>query len=51
MVRRLTRPKVLTYTSMIAGAGNETTTRLIGFTAQLLADHPDQRREIVADDR
>jgi cytochrome P450 len=34
---------------MIVGAGNETGTRLIGFTAQLLADHPDQRREIVAD--
>jgi len=32
---------------MIAGAGNETAARLIGFTAQLLADHPDQRREVV----
>ena len=29
--RRLTRTEVLLYTSMIAGAGNETTTRLIGF--------------------
>lgn len=48
--RRLTRPEVLGYTAMIAGAGNETAARLIGFTAQLLADHPDQRREI-ADDR
>jgi cytochrome P450 len=28
--RPLTRTEVLTYTSMIAGAGNETTTRLIG---------------------
>jgi hypothetical protein len=34
---------------MIAGAGNETATRLIGFTTQLLADHPDQRCEVVAD--
>jgi cytochrome P450 len=49
VARRLTRTEVLTYTSMIAGAGNETTTRLIGFIAQLLADHPDQRREIAAD--
>ena len=49
VVRKLTRTEVLTYTSMIAGAGNETTTRLIGFIGQLLADHPDQRREIVAD--
>jgi cytochrome P450 len=44
--RRLTRNEVLLYTSTIAGAGNETTTRLIGFTGQLLAEHPDQRREI-----
>ncbi|HZU46101.1 MAG TPA: cytochrome P450 [Mycobacterium sp.] len=47
--RRLTRTEVLTYTSTIAGAGNETTTRLIGFIGQLLSDHPDQRREIAAD--
>jgi cytochrome P450 len=40
---------VLSYTAMIAGAGNETTTRLIGFMAQLLAEHPDQRSELVAD--
>jgi cytochrome P450 len=49
VVRQLTRTEVLTYTSMVAGAGNETTTRLIGFIGQLLADHPEQRREIVAD--
>lgn len=45
--RRLTRVEVLQYTGMIAGAGNETTTRLIGFIGQLLAEHPDQRRQIV----
>src|SRR5207253_6753685 len=39
--RRLTRVEVLQYTNMIAGAGNETTTRLIGFLGQLLAEHPD----------
>jgi cytochrome P450 len=44
--RRLDRTEVLLYTSMIAGAGNETTTRLIGFMGQLLAEHPDQRREL-----
>ena len=49
VTRRLTRTEVLQYTNMIAGAGNETTTRLIGFIGQLLAEHPDQRREIVAD--
>jgi cytochrome P450 len=47
--RRLTRTEVLTYTSMIAGAGNETTTRLIGFIGQLLSDHPDQRRQLADD--
>jgi cytochrome P450 len=47
--RRLTRTEVLLYTSMIAGAGNETTTRLIGFLGQLLAEHPDQRRQMVDD--
>ncbi|HZN81163.1 MAG TPA: cytochrome P450 [Mycobacterium sp.] len=48
-LRPLTRIEVLTYTSMIAGAGNETTTRLIGFIGQLLAEHRDQRRELVED--
>ena len=33
---------------MVAGAGNETATRLIGFM-QLLAEHPDQRRLLVED--
>ncbi|MDQ1547990.1 MAG: hypothetical protein QOH69_2894, partial [Actinomycetota bacterium] len=47
--RQLTRSEVLNYTATIAGAGNETTTRLIGFIGQLLSDHPDQRRQIVAD--
>ena len=47
--RQLTRTEVLTYTSTIAGAGNETTTRLIGFIGQLLSDHPYQRRQLVAD--
>ena len=47
--RPLSRTEVLSYTAMIAGAGNETTTRLIGFMGQLLSDHPDQRREIAAD--
>ena len=47
--RRLTRDEVLNYTGTLAGAGNETTTRLIGFIGQLLSDHPDQRRQIAAD--
>ena len=47
--RKLERTEVLAYTAMIAGAGGETTARLIGFMGQLLGDHPDQRRELVAD--
>ena len=47
--RPLSRTEVLSYTAMIAGAGNETTARLIGFMGQLLSDHPDQRRELVVD--
>ncbi|MCK9932402.1 cytochrome P450 [Frankia sp. Mgl5] len=47
--RRLTRDEVLTYTSVLAGAGNETTRRLIGWTGQLLGEHPDQCRELAAD--
>ncbi|MBB3603394.1 cytochrome P450 [Mycolicibacterium sp. BK556] len=47
--RRLERTEVLAYTAMIAGAGNETTARLIGFMGQLLAEHPEQRHELVAD--
>ncbi|HET8619395.1 MAG TPA: cytochrome P450 [Acidimicrobiales bacterium] len=47
--RRLTRPEVLTYTQVLAGAGNETTGRLIGWLAKVLAEHPDQRRELVED--
>ncbi len=47
--RTLTRQEVLTYTQVLAGAGNETTGRLIGWLGKLLGEHPDQRREIVAD--
>ncbi len=45
--RRLTRDEILVYVSVIAGAGNETTTRLIGWAGKVLAEHPDQRRELV----
>jgi cytochrome P450 len=48
-MRKLTRQEVLTYTEVVAGAGNETTGRLIGWLGKVLGDHPDQRREIVMD--
>jgi cytochrome P450 len=49
VVRRLTRDELLTYIGVISGAGNETTGRLIGWAGKVLADHPDQRRELVED--
>lgn len=49
VTRRLTRDEALLYTTVVAGAGNETTTRLIGWGGKVLAEHPDQRRELVAD--
>jgi cytochrome P450 len=45
--RRLTRDEVLGYVNLLAAAGNETTTRLIGWAGKVLAEHPDQRRELV----
>ena len=45
--RHLTREELLTYLNVVAGAGNETTTRLIGWAGKVLAEHPDQRRELV----
>jgi cytochrome P450 len=48
-LRTLTRDEVLTYTAVLAGAGNETTGRLIGWLAKLLAEHPDQRRLLLED--
>ena len=45
--RKLTRLELLTYLNVVAGAGNETTTRLIGWAGKVLAEHPDQRRELV----
>jgi cytochrome P450 len=46
--RKLTRQELLTYLEVVAGAGNETTNRLIGWTAKLLSEHPDQRAQLVA---
>ena len=47
--RRLTRDEVLMYVSVLSSAGNETTNRLIGWMGKVLAEHPDQRRELVED--
>jgi cytochrome P450 len=47
--RRLTHDEILMYVSLISGAGNETTQRLIGWAGKVLADHPAQRRDLVED--
>jgi cytochrome P450 len=45
--RHLTREEVLNYVNLVAAAGNETTTRLIGWAGKVLAENPDQRQELV----
>jgi cytochrome P450 len=45
--RTLTRAEILIFVNILAGAGNETTTRLIGWTGKVLSDHPEQRAELV----
>jgi cytochrome P450 len=47
--RKLTRDEILIFVQVLAGAGNETTNRLIGWTGKVLAEHPDQRKELVND--
>ncbi|GAA3221954.1 cytochrome P450 [Actinocorallia longicatena] len=49
VTRTLTDEEVLTYCTVVAGAGNETTGRLIGWFGALMARHPGQRRELAAD--
>jgi cytochrome P450 len=49
ITRRLSREEVLGYVNLIAAAGNETTTRLIGWTGKVLADYPEQRAALAAD--
>src|SRR3546814_10209242 len=47
--RRFTREEVLNYVNLLAAAGNETTTRLIGWAGKVLAEHSDQRQQLVDD--
>jgi cytochrome P450 len=47
--RRLTREEILTFVTLLSGAGNETTAKLIGWAGKVLADHPDQRRAVAED--
>lgn len=47
--RTLRREELLMYLTVIATAGSETTTRLIGWAGKTLAENPDQRAELVTD--
>lgn len=47
--RTLSHEEILGYVGLLSGAGNETTTRLIGFAGEVLGRHPDQRAALVAD--
>lgn len=47
--RPLEEDEVFNYSGILAAAGNETTTKLIGWAGSLLAQHPDQRQQLVDD--
>jgi cytochrome P450 len=47
--RTLRDDELVSYIGLLAGAGNETTTRLIGWTGYLLDRFPDERRRVAED--
>jgi cytochrome P450 len=47
--RRLSRGEVISFFLLLFTAGSETTARLLGWSAVLLARHPDQRARLVED--
>jgi cytochrome P450 len=47
--RPLTLEEINSYIALIAGAGAETVARMLGWTAVLLARHPEQRAKLRAD--
>jgi cytochrome P450 len=47
--KKLSRDEILNYIGLLAAAGNETTTRLIGWTGKVLAEHPDQLAQVAKD--
>lgn len=40
VTRKLTRDELLMYLNVVATAGNETSTRLIGWAGKVLSEHP-----------
>jgi cytochrome P450 len=49
VTRKLTREEVLMFVTLLSGAGNDTTARLIGWTGKLLSDNPGERKLLVDD--
>lgn len=47
--RKLSKEELLTFVNVLAGAGNETTNKLIGWMGKTLGDNPDERRALVED--
>jgi cytochrome P450 len=47
--RRLERDEIVTYLSLIVGAGSDTTATGLGWAASLLGDHPEQRQRLLDD--
>jgi cytochrome P450 len=47
--RHLDEEEIVNYSALLAAAGNETTTRLIGWTGYLLAKHPEERELLLKD--
>ncbi|BCI52590.1 cytochrome P450 monooxygenase [Mycolicibacterium litorale] len=48
-VRGLTKQELVVFLAVVAGAGVETTGRLFGWMGKVLAEHPDQRKELAED--
>ena len=48
--RPLTNDEIMGYVALIAGAGSETVARMLAWGIVLLADHPDQLRELGEND-
>lgn len=48
-VRKLTKDELIVFLGVIAGAGVETTGRMFGWMGKVLAENPDQRRQVAED--
>jgi cytochrome P450 len=49
VVRRMTEQETIEFTMLLFIAGTETVGRMLGWAAVVLADNPDQRKELAAD--